>query len=235
VADANAEPAARTRTLRVQPGEHAATARLSPVSPSKVAERSGSVAAASLLEPGHAESRETGETMHALFEAVGWLEHGLPSDEALLDQVARRFVPPDRAKASLSAFRACLDAPALRPVFSRQAWLSQHGADDAVVHRERSFAVRDGQGRAERLMQGRFDRLVVGLRNGKPCRVEVVDFKTDAAAAGLSANELGQHAERHTAQMHAYRRAAARLYSLEPADVTVTLVFTAGPSVHRMT
>jgi ATP-dependent exoDNAse (exonuclease V) beta subunit len=107
----------------------------------------------------------------------------------------------------------CLNAPALAEVFRRPAGLAE-------VWRERAFeVVLDGT-----WVTGVFDRVVVErAAMGKAVRVAVIDFKTDRVA---DRSDIGPVVKRHAGQLDLYRRVAAVLTGIPPAQVTGVLVLT---------
>ena len=91
---------------------------------------------------------------------------------------------------------------------------------NSLVHRERAFAIRNG----DQLLSGSIDRLVVITRGGEPIAAEVIDFKTDELAAGDSA-ALATKVAFYRPQLDAYRNAAAQLLRLPPDRISARLVF----------
>jgi ATP-dependent exoDNAse (exonuclease V) beta subunit len=88
-----------------------------------------------------------------------------------------------------------------------------------VVHRERRFAVREG----DVLINGSLDRLVTWQSpDGRVLAADVIDFKTDRAT---DVGQLDERVEFYRPQVDAYRRAVERLYGLEPEQVVGRLVF----------
>jgi ATP-dependent helicase/nuclease subunit A len=205
-------PGAETVRVRVRPGGEDLPWRRKHRSPSGF--RFGEeVGMHDLLAPEHPETRR-GTLLHAWFERVEWLDEGEPTDPDL--ERAARDLGFDDWREHVPAFRAAL-AGALGACLRRSHYAGRP-ADRITVVREREFACSLG-GDEPVLLSGRFDRVVIGWRGGRPAWAEVVDFKSDR---GTSAVEL---VRRYTEQMQAYRGAACRLWGLEPAAVSCLLAF----------
>jgi ATP-dependent exoDNAse (exonuclease V) beta subunit len=157
-----------------------------------------------------------GSIVHALFEQIEWLETGVP-DDSTLQRVARRAGATEPQAAQLiSEFRRMLESPAVRDVL-RRATYEGRDVEQVQVHRELSFALRDG----DKILTGAVDRLVI-RRGGMGIEgVDVLDYKTDHVDAELLADKI----EHYRPQLQAYRTAAAHLFHVEPAKVTARLVF----------
>jgi ATP-dependent helicase/nuclease subunit A len=107
----------------------------------------------------------------------------------------------------------CLNAPMLAEVFIQPA-------GRAEVWRERAFEVVLD----DTWVTGMFDRVVVERdAAGNVVRAVVIDFKTDRMA---DESESGRVVKRHAGQLNLYRRAAAVLTGVPPAQVTCKLVLT---------
>jgi len=229
-------PAPEAR-LRVRAGERRSAARLASAAPSSEA-GDAPIDAAGLLVARPAGGREMGEAIHHWFEQIEWLDGEDPDDASLVESARALSLPDELIRRALPVFRKALEAVPVREALSREPWLSRRPeASDAAAQRERPFAVRDRAGdedEGERLLQGRFDRLVIGRAGGRPVCAEVLDFKTDHAAADLTGEALDAYARRHRPQMDAYRRAAARLLRLPEERVDAALLFTAAGGVARL-
>lgn len=218
-------------SLSVTPPAARSAARLAGATPSQ--ERGGrAVSAASLLMRREPRGRRIGELVHHWFERIDWLDEASDPDDAMLRRLAEEArLDLSVATDAIAAFRTGIGGASVRSALSRADWMSRSPeVDEARVWNERPFAVRDG----DRLLEGRFDRLVVGRSGGRVVRAEVIDFKTDHAAAGLAGEALARHAETHRAQMEAYRRAAAALLSMSAEQVEVALIFTAAGATVRL-
>ena len=99
------------------------------------------------------------------------------------------------------------------------------GPAEPSLHREQAFAIDDGEG----TLEGIIDRLVVWRRRGETVAAEVVDFKFDgmggAERGAIGAGILAEKTAFYAPQLRAYRRAVAALHALEPARVSCRLVF----------
>lgn len=210
-------------TLSVCARAARSASRLAGATPSR--ERTGeTVSAASLLTFCESRGATLGDLVHRWFERIEWLDDETPSAEQLLAYAAEAGFDAALAREALPMFVGAIERAPIRAALSRSVWMAREPrAEEVRVRRERPFAVRDG----DRLLEGRFDRLVIGRTGERTVRAEVFDFKTDHAATGLSGDALSRYAETHRAQMEAYQRAAARLLSLSEDHVAVTLIFTA--------
>ncbi len=112
-----------------------------------------------------------GREVHAAFESLGWIDEQPPGP--LPESVA-----------------GCLDVPEIRGLFERR------GREVELFREQPVEAILDGQ-----WLSGTIDRLHVFREHGRPPRLEIVDFKTDAV------DDPAILAERHAPQMRAYRRA----------------------------
>lgn len=169
--------------------------------------------------PGAA-ARDRGTAFHAMFEAVGWLDDGMPTEAALL-QSLHDIESPD-LKMWIDQFLV-----ALRGKSGEALKLARYSSrpGDPQIRREWRFAVReDPTGKDPLVLEGQFDRVVFGLENGRAVWAEVVDFKTDDVAPG-DTDELKKRAEFYRPQIEAYKRAAAKLLHLPERAVTAALVF----------
>ncbi|MDX1683473.1 MAG: 3'-5' exonuclease, partial [Phycisphaeraceae bacterium] len=165
------------------------------------------------LHIGSGGGRARGSLIHAWFEQMEWSED--PPDEVTLREVARRqYVPVDQIDDWLVDYRRMLKADAITGALSQANY-----PDGTEVHRERRFLQRED----DKLIEGSFDRLlVIPGDDGQPKQIEIIDFKTDRLDDEPTA--VATLVDRYRAQMEAYRRAAARIYDLDPADVTVKLL-----------
>ena len=173
------------------------------------------------------EGRRRGSLIHAWFEAIDWLDGGVPSEDELLRRAAAHLAPGERPEEFVEEFRGMLEHTAVREALSREAAVERLGVrpgqrrDLTVrVDRERRFALRQ----EDRILSGTFDRLVT-LRDGeRPVAAEIVDFKTDRVepedAAGIE-----RLVEFYRPQLEAYRQAAARLTRLPGEKIRAQLLF----------
>ncbi|MCR4415123.1 MAG: PD-(D/E)XK nuclease family protein, partial [Thermoguttaceae bacterium] len=141
--------------------------------------------------------------------------------------------------AYLAAFREALARPAVRAALTRATYQQPARGAAAtpvhagprvrrprwVVHRERSFALREG----DILLSGQMDRLVVLHDADRVVGADVLDFKTDTLSVG-DAEAISARTEIYRPQLEAYRRAAAQWLGLPRERVSARLVFL-GPGV----
>ncbi|HVX60226.1 MAG TPA: UvrD-helicase domain-containing protein [Pirellulales bacterium] len=177
---------------------------------------------------------ERGTVFHAWFEQIEWLDDGAPAEATLNDAALRLGASQAQAARWLKEFREMLARPATRAClmqsdYARQAPWSAAGALAAgwdaaelsyEVHRERRFAVRDG----DAILTGSLDRLVLIHREGRLAAAEVLDFKTDAVKADQQV-QLEAAVARYRPQLAAYRRAVAQMTGLPMEHVFARLLF----------
>lgn len=162
-----------------------------------------------------------GTVAHAWLERITWL------DDAGLDAIdaaevlaaasvdAGRPIDAGLAASVRDAVEAALGGPMSGAL--RRSRCASWGCDALEVRVEMPFALATAGG----LVRGRMDRVVLGLRDGRVHRAEVVDWKT--GARGLSGAELEERIAPYRRQMAAYREAIAGMFGLEPARVTGVL------------
>jgi ATP-dependent helicase/nuclease subunit A len=186
------------------------------------------------LESSRAVNR--GTAFHAWFEQIEWLDDGQPQPGELRSVGLRTGATETEVEEWLRQFHAKLENPRLRAALSRAAyqsvreapWVSRPeiGAELAgappvlEVFRERPFAVR----LRDTLLSGTFDRLVL-IRSGATRRLvaaEVLDYKTDAVAAG-DPQAVGGIVDRYRPQLSAYREAVCRMFALPNKRVMTRL------------
>jgi ATP-dependent exoDNAse (exonuclease V) beta subunit len=223
-----------------EPGTKAAAAAAAQAAPARPAiehrRRSTAVRAPSTHEaaPGRLFAKEfagtddgaRGSLAHGWFERIEWLDGALP--DATLEPAVVRAVsveirrPPDgELVAAVRALvsRAC--AGAIGACLSRDRYRTRWGADgeSISVRSEMPFAVDGG----DALVHGRMDRVVLGFRNGRVVRAEVVDWKT--GATGVEGAAFEERIAGYRAQMAGYRRALCTMFGLEAEAVTAVLAF----------
>jgi ATP-dependent exoDNAse (exonuclease V) beta subunit len=166
---------------------------------------------------------ERGSVAHAWLERVGWSDGGAP-DAALEADVLRAVTveigrPPD---AALAAEVRALVARAIAGPMGAVLRADRYAAwacGTPEVRTEMPFAaVVDGT-----LLRGRMDRVVLGIRDGRVERAEVVDWKT--GAGGLQGAALEERIAPYRLQMQAYRGALAAMFGLPAERVTAALAF----------
>ncbi len=186
------------------------------------------VALADLLGGGDGSAKDRGTLLHAWCELVEWLDEDSPSETQLLAQAARCGVEELTARAEMESFRSALQTPTIREALSGSAYADRRAAKGELrVHRERPFAVRDAdrEDREPVLLTGRFDRVVVCEVEGRVIWAEIIDFKTDQVWPEEDAEAFTTRVEHYQPQMQAYRRAAARVWGLDPGAITGKLLF----------
>jgi ATP-dependent helicase/nuclease subunit A len=187
---------------------------LGPTSPSARGEGAVPRPAADLFRGARLSAKARGLGVHALFEAVEWLDD-LTLAEALAQ--AERSEPDPALRAEFAtALRHPEVAARLRaPSGPCRLW------------REQAFDWRED----DRLLTGVADRVVVHLHpDGTPRAAEILDFKTDR----LRAEEVAERAEHHRPQLDTYRRLLARLLQLPASAIAVWVVFTDLPAVAEL-
>jgi ATP-dependent exoDNAse (exonuclease V) beta subunit len=167
---------------------------------------------------------ERGLIVHRWFEAVGWLEDGLPTDAVLRRLALEVQTSLDSAQldALIATFRNWLELPAVARLLRRDGWPA-----GAAVEREVPFITRAG----DTLVEGRIDRLVLVRTGGRIAAAAVIDYKTDAIG---SAADMAARATYYRPQLDAYRSAVARMYGLAPDAVEGWLVFLDAGRVVRL-
>ncbi|MBM44253.1 MAG: hypothetical protein CMJ36_04485 [Phycisphaerae bacterium] len=196
------------------------------VAPSSAGTRSTSdVLGAWRLAPRGAADR--GTLLHELFSHVGWIEDGVPSNE----QVEQAFsttamltgspVPEERRVEATAAFEKAVKGPSVRSRLSRDAY-SDRASDELVLWRERPMHVQMD----EEDIMGRFDRVVIGYRDGKPAWADVIDFKSDAVGDDGGASLLSHYAP----QLERYASALCRMLDL-PAEMVTTRLLLIGADI----
>jgi ATP-dependent exoDNAse (exonuclease V) beta subunit len=234
------EPEA-TRRITFKP---AASRRrgLDHVGPSR-REGQGQVSLEKLFDASERRGMAIGTLYHAWFAAIEWLDAGSPSLETLR-QIAEKLgtdLPAERwrdREKLILGFSACLQRPEVSAVLCRSAYahpdqpgfprsLASFWSDalrPSQIERERRFIVADESD--SKFWSGSMDRVVWLCNGDQIVAADVLDFKTDAVAAGDEPG-LAVRVEFYRPQMEAYREAAARLERLPSESVAIRLVFTA--------
>ena len=219
--------------LRIQPPKSVDAGHLKSLTPSKQ-HGSTSINASSILEHSGfgSTARQYGECLHRGFEQIDWLDSQDFDLSGIQSELLQIGYPQSMVDSVIHEINSTLSAPT-KIVFDQASWINNSpDTTSAGVAHEQAFAVRLGHQSEDRLVQGRFDRLVLGRDNhGKVTTIHIVDYKTDRAAKGLSDSELIEFANKHQAQMVLYRQAAAKMYHTDESKVRVSLVFTATPGI----
>jgi ATP-dependent exoDNAse (exonuclease V) beta subunit len=229
----NSKPVA----LRVRAPAHIRASALKPAAPSSLHDESarGEIDLGALLNDDAfaLEAREHGLCVHTAFEQFDWL--GINRDD-LSDAMNGKLFADQQITLAMDEVLDAIESPPIARLLSENTWLEDHqSADTTQVHHERPFAVRLNESGEERLVQGRFDRLVLGIRDAQITCVQIVDYKTDRAVQGMDASQLRDYAEKHRVQMDAYRNAIAQMYTLDLDQVESVLVFTRCPGIVNLT
>jgi len=220
--------------LRIRPPQRLRASQLMSAAPSSGHE-SSKLQASSLLQSNEfgRYARDYGECIHAAFERIDWLE-AKPDDDTLSETLTRMGHESKTIATAIKELNATLKCEPIQQLLDQNLWLSDHplsNSSEPSVHHERPFAVRMGKSGQERLVQGRFDRLVLGRDGDRVTNAQIIDYKTDRGAKGLDASKLAEFAAKHQSQMNAYRTAAASMYGLDETAIEVVLIFTAAPGV----
>jgi len=174
-------------------------------------------ARAILREPeAHAESRTRGELWHAWFEGVEWSDEWNGTDEELRRTSVRFGCDENMVREQIGHFRASVRGEIGRAL-ARGRYTVRGG--ECQVIREWALAWNEGAGGG--LINGRIDRVVIGLDRGKPVWAEVLDFKTDR----VTADRVGVLGEAYRDQILEYRGAVGRALRLDPGKVNGVLLF----------
>jgi len=163
--------------------------------------------------------RQYGLAIHAMFEAVGFIDDPIPNREVLID-LAKRDVP-GADKSQLAELADTLIDWLKNPPADLARALDRHDATELFY--ELPFAHLNDQGK---LISGRFDRLTVTRDSGgKALDAQLIDFKTETWDPN-DPEDLAQRVAHHRPQMEAYRQAAAALFGLSKDKVRAGLLFT---------
>ncbi|NIP85317.1 MAG: UvrD-helicase domain-containing protein [Planctomycetales bacterium] len=174
-----------------------------------------------------------GTVIHAWFEQIGWLEDGLPDQDALYTVAQRHDLGNLDVEGLLNSFWQMLADPQIGDLLHRRHYrppLSQiwphlaappaDGSYRAQVYPERTFAYLDhGQ-----LVYGAIDRLVLLYDGDRLVAGDVIDFKTDQLRAA-DTEAVARKVQHYGPQLNAYRAAVARTFHLSPQQVAARLAF----------
>ncbi len=220
-------------SLCIRPGADRPASRLARAAPSSVGDNRP-IPAVSVLARHDRAARTIGSIVHYWFEQIEWFDDA-PEEAALVESAARAGFDESLARQAAPTMLDALRRDSVRGVLSLDVFLAREPiADTADVRRERAFIVRDPASPGDRMLQGRFDRLVIARVAGRAVRAEVVDFKTDRVPVETGASALAIAAAHHRPQMEAYRRAAAALLRLPVCAIDATLIFTSIGEVVRL-
>jgi ATP-dependent exoDNAse (exonuclease V) beta subunit len=166
-----------------------------------------------LFENADTESRRAGTLQHAWFADIEWLDDCEPSEERLREIAAGLPYAGIDLNEQLAQFRAALLRPAIRKLFSKATY-----PDLESVERERPFAVRVG----DRIVSGRFDRIVWRKERAGQLSAEVIDFKTDR----IPLASMPERVEQYRPQIEGYLRALMDIAGLPTDRVRGSFAFT---------
>ncbi len=204
--------------------------RLAPITPSGQ-EGEGKVSLGLILQGGNRHALERGTAVHALLSRIEWNDH-VPTAEEWMRSIPEREANPEACRVAVREFHPRLRASgdSLAAVFDRSltllAW-EEDGVVDLEVWRERRFAVVFDQ----ELMNGSFDRVVIGLdASGKRVRARILDFKTDRLATEEEREEKRLH---YQPQLDAYASALHRLTGIPASLIETRLVWLGDSEVQK--
>lgn len=226
-------PPALPARIRLAPMKEGRRAGLERSAPSSL-EGGQKVRLGSILRLDNAAALARGTMIHAWFEQIAWLDDGLPSPETL-KKIAAGFEGSGlNIDDTLRQFHRMLQTPEIAEALSRQAYDQQAGAflsphvrqslhDPRLeVHNERRFAVRD----EHRMLSGTIDRLVLIYDGDQIVGADVIDFKTDAVSPD-DLETLNATVEHYRPQQEAYRSAVAKMFQLQPEQISARLLLLA--------
>ena len=192
------------------------------------------VSLASVFEQRQSVAMLRGSVIHAWFEAIEWLDDGLPDDKRLRDIGKKLLIAESQSldlANSLAEFRKMLQMATVRSTLSQTSYrdLPAIGFEAQaaarigppsryVVENERSFAVcHDNQ-----LLNGSIDRIVWLYSGEQLVAADIIDFKTDRVA---NESELAAKVDFYAPQLQAYRVAVCRMSGLASESVLARLLF----------
>ncbi|MEZ6130394.1 MAG: UvrD-helicase domain-containing protein [Planctomycetaceae bacterium] len=218
----------RRRGLRREaPSRHEQTHLVLPEAarPSTSVRLSDEIDAAQDLDP-----KARGTLVHAWFEAIQWLDDGLPDARLLRSMAEGQFVPVHLAEPLLQNFFSFLSNPQTQAALSRTAFLKlanvtsfannvMSGGAILRVENERPFVLkRDGA-----IVSGTMDRLVLVVQNGRPVAADVIDFKTDRIS-GDTGEWVKAKVRQYESQLAEYRIAVQTCFGIAPDRISTRLL-----------
>jgi hypothetical protein len=154
---------------------------------------------------------------------MSWCDGAVPGgiDEADLVRAVAVEIGRPVATELASEVRTLVRSTVAGPVAAvlRESRYGAWGCERVDVRSEMPFAVIVGGA----LVHGRMDRVVLGFRNGRVVRAEVVDWKTGTTNVDGTAFE--ERIAGYRSQMAGYRRALCTMFGLAPEAVTAALAF----------
>jgi ATP-dependent helicase/nuclease subunit A len=208
--------------FRFKPGSHSLIPRPPRASPSSLKKTTRNLA--DIFSPRGEAAASTGTLLHEWYALIEWLDDGEPAEEALDAAASKLGWSPRDAAAHVPTFRRSLSGQG-GGVLRRAHHATLPPIDAIEVRREWAFEVPILDDRDERvLLNGRFDRLVLGRRNGAVVWAEVIDFKSDRVGAADAA-ALRSRVDSYRPQMRGYAKAVSALFGLTSDQVMTTLLF----------
>ena len=172
----------------------------------------GSTSVSDVLRLQREGAQEQGRAIHACFQAVGWLEDGVPDTHTLREMITQACPrrSPDEAwiEARIAQFQRYLAEPEIAQVLARPSLAARY-------RREVPLLVTRSHG----VQLAIIDRLILFLGDsGEVTSAQVIDFKTDKEAAP------GRLVDRYQGQLRDYAGAVAATYGIDPHAVSMKLV-----------
>jgi ATP-dependent helicase/nuclease subunit A len=218
--------------LRLCASTTPATSQLPTSSPSSHAQNTTNILNATPTESDSDRGMSFGTCVHYLFEQLDWIDNGTPDFSHAQLQLRTQGFDDDLVMRASECVFATLGNPDIQSLFSHQVQTdSTNGIDQLTVHHERPFALRLQSANEDRLIQGRFDRLVIGWKDHKAAFAQIVDYKTDADAQELDDDSL---INRHGPQIAIYRQAITKMYGINPSNIDCILLMTARPGIIKL-
>ena len=177
------------------------------------------------------ERMERGTLLHACFEAVVWLDDGVPTDEVLSESMRRvaPLVSQPQIEEIISEFRDMLGLEVLKELLAAETWRDKMigrlvtEKQEPVqpftvrVENERPFAIQSVGG----VLEGFIDRLLWLYEGDELVGAEIIDFKSDKAKNG----KRDEQVRFYSGQLNAYIDAVATFSELPEEKINAFLVF----------
>ncbi len=162
-----------------------------------------------------------GVLIHAWFQGIEWLEHGVPDDEDLvrIGRIALPHEPESWIRARIPAFREMLTRQAVVQAFTKPPW-------PLSLWRERPFVARIG----DALVRGRMDRVVIRLSDAPGPRVVIADIKSDQ----IGADAIQARAPGYYSQMRSYAQALSQMIGTPMREISIQLLFVSPGVLHEV-
>lgn len=166
------------------------------------------------------DSVEFGQAIHELFEKVSWIDE-VDIEDLIRDWQETSYASEEMRRRAVEQFRQALASPEVRQVLSRPS-------GDVALWREKHFEIV----LEDQWITGVFDRVTISQdANGKPLRAIILDFKSNEITNDA---ELASTAEHFRPQLSLYGRALSRILQIDPAQVTLQLLFTCAGKVYKI-